>query len=114
MDISLYRLYQGIGKYISYNRNLANKLNFSNLIPSINNIINLWKQRNLTIAGKVQVFRSLAFSKLTFVSSMNSVPGSLNDDLQNNHKDFIWGGRKPKIKHSSLIGEYKDGGFKGC
>ena len=56
-----------LGNYISYNRNLANKLNFSNLIPSINNIINLWKQRNLTIAGKIQVFRSLAFSKLTFV-----------------------------------------------
>ena len=90
MDISLYRLYQGIEKYISYNRNLANKLNLSNLIPSINNIINLWKQRNLTIAGKIQVFRSLAFSKLTFVSSMNSVPGSLIDDLQKIHKDFIW------------------------
>ena len=27
-------------------------------------------------------------------------------------KDFIWGGRKPKIKHSSLIGEYKDGGLR--
>ena len=35
-----------LGNYISYNRNLANKLNFSKLIPSINNIINLWKQRS--------------------------------------------------------------------
>ena len=101
-----------MGNYISYNRNLANKLNFSNLIPGINNIINLWKQRNLTTAGKIQVFRSLAFSKLTFVSSMNSVPGSFIDDLQKIHKDFIWGGRKPKIQHSSLIGEYKDGGLR--
>ena len=40
---------------------------------------------------------------------MKSVPGSLIDDLQKNQKDFIWGGRKPKIKHSFLIGEYKDG-----
>ena len=43
---------------------------------------------------------------------MNSVPGSLIDDLQKIRKDFIWIGRKPKIKHSSLIGEYKDGGLK--
>ena len=43
---------------------------------------------------------------------MNSVPGSLIDDLQNIHKGFLWGGRKPKIKHSSLIGEYKDGGLR--
>ena len=41
---------------------------------------------------------------------MISVPGSLIDDLQKIDKDFISGGRKPKIKHSSLIGEYKDGG----
>ena len=101
-----------LGNYISYNMNLANKLNFSSLIPSINNIINLWKQRNLTIARKIQVFRSLVFSELTFISSMNSVPRSLIDDLQKIHKDFIWGGRKPKIKHSSLIGEYKDGGLR--
>ena len=84
-----------LGNHISYNRNLANKLNFSNLIPSVNNIINLWKQRNLTIAGKIQVFRSLVFSELAFVSSTNSVPGSLIDDSQKIHKDFIWGCRKP-------------------
>ena len=101
-----------LGNHISYNRNLANKLNFFNLIPSVNNIISLWKQGNLTIAGKIQVFRSLVFSKLTFLSSMNSVPGSLIDNLQKIHKDFIWGGRKPKIKHSSLIGKYKDGGLR--
>ena len=97
-----------LGNDISYNRNLANKLNLSNLILSVNNIINLWKERNLTVAGKIQAFRSLVFSKLTFVSSMNSVPSPLIDDLQKNSQR--WGGRKPNIKHSSLIGEYKDGG----
>ena len=80
-----------LGNYISYNRNLANKLNFSNLIPSINNIINLWKQRNLTIAGKIQVFTSLVFSKLAFVLSMNSLPGSLIDDLQKNSQRLYMG-----------------------
>ena len=28
------------------------------------------------------------------------------------HREFIWNGKKVKIKHSSLIGEYRDGGFK--
>ena len=40
---------------------------------------------------------------------MNSVPGSLIDDLEKIHKDFVWGGRKSEVKHSSLIGKYKDG-----
>ena len=28
------------------------------------------------------------------------------------HKEFIWNGKKTEIKHSSLIGEYRDGGLK--
>ena len=27
-------------------------------------------------------------------------------------KDFIWRGRRPKIKHSTLIGDYNNGGYK--
>ena len=27
-------------------------------------------------------------------------------------KDFIWNGRKPKIKHDTLIGDYINGGLK--
>ena len=41
-----------LGNHISYNRNLANKLNFFNLIISVNNIISLWKHRNLTMLEK--------------------------------------------------------------
>ena len=34
------------------------------------------------------------------------------DDLNEIQKDFIWRGRKPKIKHTSLIGDYSEGGMK--
>ena len=27
-------------------------------------------------------------------------------------KDFVWRGKRPKIKHSTLIGDYKEGGYK--
>ena len=27
-------------------------------------------------------------------------------------KDFIWSGKNPKIKHTTLIGDYPDGGLK--
>ena len=31
------------------------------------------------------------------------------DDVR---KNFIWNGRRPKIKHSALIGDYVDRGYK--
>ena len=34
------------------------------------------------------------------------------DQLYSLQKDFIWRGRPPKIKHTSLIADYVDGGYK--
>ena len=28
------------------------------------------------------------------------------------HKNFIWNDKKPKIKHSALIADYSEGGYK--
>ena len=32
--------------------------------------------------------------------------------MQALHKDFIWNGKKPKIKHTTLISDYTNGGLK--
>ena len=33
------------------------------------------------------------------------------DQLNSLKKDFVWRGRRPKIKHSTLIGDYEEGGY---
>ena len=40
------------------------------------------------------------------------LPKNALDDLRAMHKEFIWDSKKPKIKHSTLIGHYEDGGFR--
>ena len=42
---------------------------------------------------------------------MIPVPQKFRDTLKSLHSEFIWDGKKAKIKHSSLIGEYRDGGL---
>ena len=101
-----------LGNFISYNDLIAHQLNFLNIIPTVKDLLGIWKQRNLTIAGKIQVFKSLIFSKLVYVATMNTVPKTITDQLQVIHKDFIWRGKKVRIKHSTLIGEYADGGLR--
>ena len=45
---------------------------------------------------------------------MSAVPETIADQLQVIHKDFIWRDKKSKKKnkHSTLIGEYADGGLR--
>ena len=43
---------------------------------------------------------------------MISVPQKFCHTLKSLHREFIWNSRKAKIKHSSLIEEYRDGGLK--
>ena len=76
------------------------------------NVLNLWKQNLLLLAGKIQSFKSLITSKPVYIATMKMLPKNVLDDLQAMHKEFIWDSKKPKIKHSILIGNYKDGGFR--
>ena len=62
--------------------------------------------------GKIQVFRSLVASKPVHAASVVSISDSLVKKIKFLRKEFIWSNRKPKIKHSALIGDYADGGLK--
>ena len=101
-----------LGIHFSYNKALAEKENFYNLSLACCTLLNIRKQRWLSLAGKIQVFESLAASKPVYVATMISVPQKFCDALKSLHREFIWNGKKAKIKHSSLIGEYRDGGLK--
>ena len=43
---------------------------------------------------------------------MKNIPPQFLDDLQVLHKEFIWDGKRPKVKHSTLIWNYEEGCFK--
>ena len=77
-----------LGNFISYNGLIAHQLNFLNIIPAVEDLLGIWKQQNLTIAGKIQVFKSLIFSKLVYIATMNAVAKTITDQLQIIHKDM--------------------------
>ena len=43
---------------------------------------------------------------------MKCLPKQMLDQLNTMQKSFIWSNRKPKIKHSTLIDDYGEGGYK--
>ena len=68
--------------------------------------------RNLTIEGKNLVFKSLGISKIVHLSLVTMTPHAITNQLNNIQKIFIWNGKNLKIKHSTLLNSYEDGGLK--
>ena len=89
-------------------------MNFYAIRTDCRAILNPWKERFLSLAGKNQIFKSLNASKPVYVATMKHLPHGqeILDDLQSMHKDFICDGKRAKIKHFTLIGDYIDGGLK--
>ena len=52
-----------VGLYFSYNEKLEQEESFLNHIVKIQNILKLWKLKNLTIERRIVVFKSLPISK---------------------------------------------------
>ena len=93
-----------LGTHFSYNKLLEEKTNFYAIRTDCRAILNLWKQRFLSLAGKIQIFKSLIASKPVYLATMKHLPLEILDDLQSMHKDFIWDGKWAKIKHHTLLG----------
>ena len=101
-----------LGINFSYNKTLTNKENCYDLAVDCHALLNIWKQHWLSLASKIQVFKSLVASKPVYAASMVSISDSFVQGMKFLHKEFIWSNRKPKIKHTTLIGDYAEGGLK--
>ena len=62
-----------LGIYFSYNMNLMNQKNYCKTITSIHGILKLWRMRNLSIEGKIVVFKTLAISKLVYLTLLTVI-----------------------------------------
>ena len=99
-----------LGVFNSYNCSLAEKHNFLNQIISVKERLHTWGHRGLTLGGRILIFKSMALSKTVYTSTIVSPPKQFIDLLNSIKQNFIWNGRRPKIKHSTLVGRY--GGYK--
>ena len=93
-----------LGTHFSYNKLLEEKTNFYAIRIDCRAILNLWKQRFLSLAGKIQIFKFFIASKPVYLATMKHLPQEILDDLQSMHKDFIWDGKRAKINTAHLLG----------
>ena len=96
-----------LGVYNSYGTDLANRHNFFDIIGKMKSCLNCWRYRGLTIARRIQIFKTLAISKVVYISTMKNPPRQFIEALSEVQQDFVWNKSCSKIKHS---GNYEEGG----
>ena len=101
-----------LGIHFSDNKILETEENFIRHVRKIGKVLKLWRMRNLTVKGKITIFKTLAISKIIHLSLVTNVPTEIINELNKIQKEFIWNGNNPKIKHSTLCNKYKNGGLK--
>ena len=100
-----------LGIHFSHDKALREKLNFGSIVPSVQQIINLWKQRVLSIFGRITIIKSLLISKLTYKASLIPVPDLILKEISKLIYNFLWKGTD-KVKRKVISGDYKHGGLR--
>ena len=70
---------------------IENEENFITLIKKIKNVLKIWRIRNLTVYGKIKIFKSLAISKVIQLALVDNVPHVIIDRLSKIQKEFLFG-----------------------
>ena len=101
-----------LGTHFPYNEKLKDEKNFYTTVTSIQRVLKIWKMRNLTLEGKIVIFKTLAISKIVFQSLITPVPRHVVNELEKIQKTFLWKNSSPKIKYETLCNDYKGEGLK--
>ena len=79
---------------------------------SFQSILKTWKSRHLTLFGKTTIIKSLALSKLNYCIMTLPTPEWFVKSVQKDINAFLWNDKPSKIKYSTAISTYADGGVK--
>ena len=101
-----------LGVPFSYNQKLKTQKKFVKSITNMQNVLNLWRMRNITLKGKIIIFKTLALPKTLYVTLITSFSKQLIEEMQRIQKAFIWNNFIPKIKHETLCNSFEESGLK--
>ena len=99
------------GVTFTYDKDVFIKDNFTIRLTKIESMFNIWKQRNLSIIGKVQIIKTYGSSQLIYITNMISTPLDVVKQANTIFYTFLWNGPN-KIKQNTMIADYHQGGLK--
>jgi exonuclease III len=103
---------KALGIHFSNNGNIMYEKNFSNKLKELKRILAIWGQRDLSILGRIMVFKSLALSKVIYQCNNLTVPDDFISELDKLAFNFIWQYKQDKVKRTAIIADFEKGGLR--
>ena len=100
-----------LGVYFTYNDSQRRKLNFDEILRWIKEKLQMWKWRDLTILGRIQIVKTFVIPIFMYHASLICVQKDIVIEVNKLLFKFIWKG-KDKVKRLSLICDLDKGGMK--
>ncbi len=100
-----------LGIYLGHDKNECENKNWHEKINKMNKVFERWKNRHLTLFGKVLIIKSLAASKLVHTLSILHTPDHILNEIEKVIFSFLWD-TTDRIKRKTLIGSKTKGGIK--
>ena len=98
--------------YIKSQKHKKNAVKSIKSITSMQDFLKLWRMRNITLEGKIIIFKTLALSKIVYLTLITSFSKQLIEEIQTTQKALVWNNLTPKIKHETLYNSFEEGGLK--
>lgn len=103
-----------LGVYLGYDTQEIINLNFDGKIEQVKTLLNIWRNRNLTINGRILISKSLCYSKFYYITNIFTLENikCKTKVIENTLQNFIWKNKKPMLEKKVLYCSYEKGGQK--
>ena len=99
------------GIHFSNNKTKQDEKNFLETISKIQNVLKIWRMQSLTLEGKIIVFKTLAISKIVYLSMMIKVLTEIIVEFKK-YKNSSFGQLNQKLKAKQYLQISKTGVLK--
>ena len=99
-----------LGIYMGHDKDECHTKNWLDKIEKIRIVFEKWKNRNLTLFGKLLIIKSLAISKLIHQMSILVTPNDILESIEKLIFKFLWESSE-RIKRKTLINKKEYGGI---
>ena len=101
-----------LGITLGYNKQACQQKNFDAKIEKMSKQMQIWKQRDLSMLGKILVCKAHGMSNLIYSLSNQVTHIETIKRAQGIIARFVWNEKPPKVKHTALVAQIDKGGLK--
>ena len=94
---------KALGVWFCIDRQESKKKNYEKKVHKVEDILNNWRNKRLTLIGKISVIKALAASQLVYVLSTTASCLKSLKETNNLLFKFLWDRKGDKIKRTEMI-----------